>query len=395
MSVVYAPVALGELLTRSSRPAEIDPLARYQEVTVRMWGKGVLRRGFVMGAEVSDGRRFLATAGQFILSRIDARHGANGLIPLDLDGAIVTTDFPLFDFDLSRIEPKYLEWLGRTRGFVGLCLRASEGTTNRVRLSEERFLSLTIPLPDVDEQRRVVAIVDRLNAKLVEATSLREQALLELEALQKSRSREIFRGRSCDIVPLEDVCFAIIDNLHSTPTYREGGSIPCIRSPDVGFGFLDLQNARRTDEAEYRHRTVRGEPQRDDIVLVREGGGTGKCAIVLPDQRFSLGQRVMMLRPNTDRVLPRYVLHQLLSPVIQEDHIQPLSKGSASPHLNIGALRKFPFALPALDVQRGVVEELDDLRVKVAKIAELQSATAGELNAMLPAILDQAFQGQL
>jgi type I restriction enzyme, S subunit len=117
--------------------------------------------------------------------------------------------------------------------------------------------------------------------------------------------------------------------------------------------------------------------------------------MVLPGQRFSLGQRVMMLRPNTDRVLPKYVLHQLLSPVIQEDHIQPLSKGSASPHLNIGALRKFPFSLPTLDVQRSLVEELDNLRLKVATITELQSATAGELNDMLPAILDQAFQGRL
>jgi type I restriction enzyme, S subunit len=395
MSVVYAPVALGELLKRSSRSAEIDPLARYQEVTVRMWGKGVVRRGFITGTELSDGRRYLAAAGQFILSRIDARHGANGLIPPELDDAIVTNDFPLFDFDLSRLEPKYLQWLGRTRDFVELCLRASEGTTNRVRLAEDRFLSLTIPLPNIEEQRRIVAIVDRLSAKLAEATSLREQAVRELSALQKSWSRNVFQGLSCKIVPLEEACSAIIDNLHSTPTYREGGNIPCIRSPDVGFGFLDLKNARRTDEAEYRHRTVRGEPQPDDIVLVREGGGTGKCAIVLPGQRFSLGQRVMMLRPNTERVLPRYLLHQLLSPIIQEDHIQPLSKGSASPHLNIGALRQFPFALPTLDAQRSIVEELDDLQVKIGTIAELQSVTAGELNAMLPAILDQAFQGQL
>ena len=219
--------------------------------------------------------------------------------------------------------------------------------------------------------------------------------MLEVDALQKSRSRQIFSGLSCEVVPLEDVCSAIIDNLHSTPTYRDGGTIPCIRSPDVGFGFLDLKNARRTDEAEYRHRTVRGEPRADDIVLVREGGGTGKCAIVLPDQRFSLGQRVMMLRPNTDRVLPKYVLHQLLSPVIQEDHIRPLSKGSASPHLNIGALRQFPFVLPPPDLQQGVVAELDELQAKIAAIAELQSATAAELQAMLPAILDQAFLGQL
>jgi type I restriction enzyme S subunit len=51
--------------------------------------------------------------------------------------------------------------------------------------------------------------------------------------------------------------------------------------------------------------------------------------------------------------------------------------------------------LPTLDVQQGVVEELDELQVNVAKIAELQSTSATELNAMLPAILDEAFKGEL
>src|SRR3546814_6534021 len=93
------------------------------------------------------------------------------------------------------------------------------------------------------------------------------------------------------------------------------------------------------------------------IVLVREGSGMGKCALVAPGQRFSLGQRVMMLRPDKSRVLPQFFLHQLLSPVIQEDHILPLSKGSASPHLNIGALRRFPFILPSLSEQEELRSE--------------------------------------
>jgi type I restriction enzyme S subunit len=191
------------------------------------------------------------------------------------------------------------------------------------------------------------------------------------------------------------VCAAIIDNLHSNPIYAEGGTVPCIRPSDVGFGVLDLANARRTDEDEYRRRTVRGELQVDDIVLVREGGGTGKCALVLPEHRFSLGQRVMMLRPDRDKVLPKFFLYQLLSPIIQEDHVQPLSKGSASPHLNIGSLRRFPFLLPSVNEQARIVENLDALQAKLEAVKTLQTETAAELDAMLPAILDKAFRGEL
>jgi type I restriction enzyme S subunit len=156
-----------------------------------------------------------------------------------------------------------------------------------------------------------------------------------------------------------------------------------------------LTNARRTDETEYRRRTVRGELQADDIVLVREGGGTGKCALVLPEHRFSLGQRVMMLRPDQDKILPKFFVYQLLSPTIQVDHIQALSKGSASPHLNIGSLRQFPFLLPGVSEQAQIVENLDALQAKLDAVKALQTETAAELAAVLPAILDKAFRGEL
>ena len=103
----------------------------------------------------------------------------------------------------------------------------------------------------------------------------------------------------------------------------------------------------------------------------------------------------MMLRPNTERILPRFLLHQLLSPQIQEDQVAPLSKGSASPHLNIGALRKFDLVLPLLPEQRRIVAELDALQAEVDALKRLQAETAAELDALLPSILDRAFAGEL
>lgn len=360
-----------------------------------MNGKGVVERRQVQGVEIASGRRFLAKAGQFIISRIDARNGASGFIPKSLEGAIVTNDFPLFDVAEDRLDPAFLGWMSKTSSFVELCKRASEGTTNRVRLSEDRFKALEIPLPPLHEQRRIVARIEELAAKVEEALSLRAVSQDELSALQLSRSRAVFAPFASLAVPLEDVCVAVIDNLHSNPAYAEDGTVPCIRSPDVGYGTLDLTNARRTHESEYQRRTIRGEPQADDIVLVREGGGTGKCALVERGQRFSLGQRVMMIRPNTAKVRPRFFLYQLLSPTIQEDHIRPLSKGSASPHLNIGALRRFPFALPTLEVQDRVIAGLNNLQTQLNAATVLQQQTAAELAAMLPAILDKAFKGDL
>lgn len=394
MSKQWPLVPLGVVLTKSEEWVDIDPQQQYREVTVRLWGKGVVLRREVSGAEIAASRRLRVKSGQFILSRIDARNGAFGLVPDSLDGAVVSNDFPVFTPNSSRLLPAFLGWMARTQDFVDICKAASEGTTNRVRLQEDRFLAMKIPLPPLFEQRRIVARIDELAAKTAEARTLRQRGGEEADALLNAARRALFANCPAETVELQEICTDIIDNLHSNPEYADLG-IPCIRSPDVGYGKLNLESALRTNEDEYRRRTVRGEPQPYDIVLVREGGGTGKCALVLQGQRFSLGQRVMMLRPDRKKVFPNFFLHQLLSPFIQEDQIAPLSKGSASPHLNIGALKRFSFRLPPLPEQSRIMAELDALQLHVHALKKLQAETATELDAMLPSILDKAFKGEL
>ena len=93
----WPKVALSELLRRSDETTVIDPAAEYHEVTIKLWGKGVISRGKVSGSDVVSARR-VVRANQLILSKIDARNGAIGLVPPELDGAIVSNDFPSFEF---------------------------------------------------------------------------------------------------------------------------------------------------------------------------------------------------------------------------------------------------------------------------------------------------------
>src|SRR5207249_1437593 len=151
MSNSWPQVPLGEVLTKSEDWTDINPTDTYREITVRLWGKGITLRREASGAEIASPRRLLAKAGQFILSRIDARNGALGLVPDSLDGAVVSHDFPVFASNPSRLLPPFLDWVSKTQSFVKICKAASEGTTNRVRLQEDRFLKMTIPLPTLSE----------------------------------------------------------------------------------------------------------------------------------------------------------------------------------------------------------------------------------------------------
>jgi len=394
MKGAWPRVQLGQLLRRSDETIPLLPDGTYREITVRLWGKGVVPRGTVTGIGVAAQRRRLVRKGMLILSRIDARNGALGIVPPELDGAIATNDFPVFRLQEDRLLPGYLGWLCQTAAFVEECRRASEGTTNRVRLQEDKFLCGEISLPPLPEQQRIVERIEELAARTHAAHALRRQAAGEAEALHVAWLRFAMVDSSAHEIDLQQACDAIIDNLHSNPRYANSG-VPCVRSSDVGWGTLSLVGSLRTDEAEYRRRTVRGTPQADDIVLVREGGGTGKCALVLPSQRFSLGQRVMILRPNRTRILPKFFLYQLLSPLVQEHQIMPFSKGSASPHLNIGLLRRFRLRLPSLPEQRRIVTRLDAALTEMNALKRQHTETAADLDALLPAILDRAFRGEL
>src|SRR5438094_9329852 len=144
MNKSWPKLRLGEVLRRSEDSIELQPDVAYRQITVKLWGKGVVLRGILTGAEIAASRQMVARRGQFILSRIDARNGALGIVPPELDEAIVTNDFPLFNVVENRLLPTYLGWMCRTASFVEECKRSSESTTNRVRLHEGTFLEREI-----------------------------------------------------------------------------------------------------------------------------------------------------------------------------------------------------------------------------------------------------------
>ena len=170
-------VSLGDFLTRSYEWVEPEPEQIYKQITARLWGKGLTLRAKVPGSTIAAARQLRAQSGQFLVSRIDARHGAFGIVPDELGGALVSNDFPCFDIDARLVIPRYFEWCFRTSAFVDLCRRASEGSTNRVRLKENELLNMQILLPSLDEQRRIVARLDRV-AELIEK---RRQAIAASE----------------------------------------------------------------------------------------------------------------------------------------------------------------------------------------------------------------------
>jgi type I restriction enzyme M protein len=159
----------------------------YKQITVKLYGKGVIERGEAFGKEIKTRPQFRAHAGDLIMSRIDARSGAFGIIPPSLDGAIVTQDFPMFKIDNDVVLPQYLALVLKSDEFVEICKRSSRGTTNRKRLNEDALLSEEIHLPDKKIQQEILD----LHASLVDAMGFADGTMKAGSAMER---------RLCDMI---------------------------------------------------------------------------------------------------------------------------------------------------------------------------------------------------
>lgn len=183
MKQAWPLVRLGDVLLRHKDGLDIEEDEEYTRLTIRMNGQGVGVRDKVCGREIGTKRQFRVKAGQFLLSKIDARNGAFGLVPNDCDEAIVTGNFWAFDISSDRVLPRFIDLLTKTTLFVDYSVKASSGTTNRLYLQEEKFVEQKIELPPIEEQEKIVARIDIVQQQLRAAEKLRKTAYDELQTL--------------------------------------------------------------------------------------------------------------------------------------------------------------------------------------------------------------------
>ena len=155
-SKAYPMMRIGEFLKRNKTAVTIQDGVKYKRVTIKVRNGGVVPRDEVMGENIGTKKQFLVSKGQFILSKIDARNGAMGIIPTELDGAVVTQDFLPYDIDTTKVNPQYFVLVCTTKQFIAFCQSCSSGTTNRQRVDEAQFLNIKVPVPSLEEQDELV-----------------------------------------------------------------------------------------------------------------------------------------------------------------------------------------------------------------------------------------------
>lgn len=374
---------LGELLRRHDEAAALEPETQYHEVTIKLWGKGVVSRGRVLGRDVVSARR-VVRANQLILSKIDARNGAIGLVPPELDGAIVSNDFPSFEFrDPSRCDAAFMGWLVRSAPFVELCKAASEGTTNRVRIKEDRFLDQRIGLPPLSEQQAIVVRLDDLAQKTRDVEVHLNAVERDAEHLLALRFRDVVAD--APLRPMAEVAPAVRRpiEIDIATRYREVGA----RSFGKGlFVKPDFDGAEATWQKPVWIRS-------GDLVLSNIKAWEGAIAVAGDEHDGCIAShRYITCVPNPVLATKGFLAYYLLS----EEGLEKVglaSPGTADRNrtLSLGNLGKIEVPVPALAMQ----QTFDRLQADAAAL-KAKHAAIRQANAMLiPATLERIFSPEV
>jgi type I restriction enzyme S subunit len=378
----WPKVALGELLRRSDESTVIDPAADYHEVTIKLWGKGLISRGKVSGSDVVSARR-VVRANQLILSKIDARNGAIGLVPPELDGAIVSNDFPSFEFrDPDQCDAAFIGWLVRSSPFVELCKAASEGTTNRVRIKEDRFLDQQITLPPLAEQQALVARLDALSDKTRQLEAHLDAVERDAEHLLALRFRDAIAG-----TPLRPMA-EIAPLVRREQSIDLNGSYPELGIRSFGKGTFHKPSLSGGDVG--TKRLYRIEP--GDLLFSNVFAWEGAIAIAQPGDAGRFGShRFITCQANAELTTAEFLRYYFLT-VEGMLKIGEASPGGAGRNRTLGLEKLMAIEVPTPPLAAQQI--FDRLQAEIAALKTKHTAIREANAELLPATLERLFTGE-
>ena len=360
----------------------IDDLSSYKRCRVQLHAQGIVLRDFVPGAEVKTKKQQICKAGDFLVAEIDAKVGGFGIVPEELDQAIVSSHYFLFEVNEKVLNRRFLDFFIRTPAFREQV--AAQGSTNYAAIRPNDVLGYKLPLPPLPEQKRIVARIESLSAKIEEAKRLQGEITEILGNLCRSMifnesfasstmtsMRDLVRLREPDVV------------VRSEEKYQFAG-VYCF-----GRGVFKGQQKSGMEFAYPRLTRL----QTGNFVYPKLMAWEGALGVVPSEcDGLMVSTEFPVFEVNESRVCP-----EVLDIYFRTPSVWPALAGASTgtnvrrKRLNPSDFLNYKMPLPPLPVQ----QKLRQVKGRADSVTKLQAETSAELAALLPSILDKAFKGEL
>jgi type I restriction enzyme, S subunit len=374
-------VRLGEVVSHRKEFIRIDDLMTYKRCRVQLHAQGVLLRDEIVGAFIKTKSQQVCRTDEFLVAEIDAKLGGFGIVPASLEGAVVSNHYFLFVPNRSHLEPEFLRYYSMTPTFREQV--NARGSTNYAAIRPAHVMGYSIPLPSLEEQRRIVERISRLAGK-IELVRQRVQHI-------QSRCRAFLRS--------------MFSNITIAAPYRKMGEVaPLIRrkaEPRLGEEYPEL-GVRSFDKGTFHKppldfllvgskKLYRIQP--GDLIFNNVFAWEGAIAVAQPEDEGRFGShRFITCVPHESLATAEFLCFYFSTPEGLE-RIGSASPGGAGRNRTLGLdkLAEIEVPVPPLEHQL----RFERLLKKVRATQGSRNTASKKSNAFIPSILDRAFRGAL
>jgi type I restriction enzyme S subunit len=287
------------------------------------------------------------------------------------------------------IDPRWALAVFRHHMHAGRFTRESRITTNIAHLSAARFKTVEFPVPPLDEQRRIVEILEDHLSRLDAATSYLRAACRRAQALLPVALAHVLSETSGRMTTLGAVAKW---GSGGTPTARnpafyQGGTIPWLNSGDLTDGPV-AEVPKRITDAGFASSSVKWVPP-GSLLIAMYGATIGRVGVTT----FALttNQAVAFAQPGA-AASAEFLFWYLRS---QRPALVAAGKGGAQPNISQSILKEWPVVVPSLFDQHAFVTRAQRLQDGINTLSQQERRLAARAKRLRRSLLAAAFTGRL
>lgn len=299
--------------------------------------------------------------------------------------------------DHSIIDDDYLFYIIPTEFVRGELMKQAERSLIP-SMSVKHLAEIRIPVPPIEEQNRIVAIVDQAFEAIDGAIENTKQNLANARELFESYLNNVFtqKGRDWDNLALETLTERITKG--SSPKwqgvkYVDKPGVLFVTSGNVGQNQMLFEKIKYVEEI-FNEIDSKSILICGDVLTDIVGASIGRTAIYDREELANINQAVCLIRCKPDKLLNHYLAYLLNSPYfLQILHDNEIDNARAN--LSLGFFRGLQIPLPLLDEQQSIVSKMDNFSTETQRLEAIYRQKLTALTELKQSILQKAFTGEL
>ncbi|WP_350594611.1 MULTISPECIES: restriction endonuclease subunit S [unclassified Pseudoalteromonas] len=328
--------------------------------------------------------------GDILVARMPDPIGRACIFPQVQQKCVTVVDICIIRPASDQIDTRWLMHLINSKHFNNQVLQYVTGTT-RQRISRGNLAKLDVEVPPLDEQKRIAAILDKADA----IRRKRQQAIKLADDFLRSVFLDMFgdpvtNPKGWELKPLAFLCRKITDGTHHSPPIVEKG-VPYVTAKHLKKTGLEF-HAKPWYVSEEEHKKIfsRCNPEKDDVLYIKDGATTGLAAINEYDFEFSMLSSLALLKPNFELVNSEFLCMFLNHPRTKLVLTANMA-GAAITRLTLAKIKDVQVPLPDINTQ----EKFKEVYLSVRALSNKVKASDGLSEQEFNSLSQKAFAGEL